>query len=74
MCGGGGSGGGAPSVTTTKVDPIVAPIEADESSQSASDAERKRRQAASGRSDTILTKGLGIQDAAQTGGKKLLGE
>lgn len=74
MCGGGGSGGGSPSVTTTKVDPIVAPIEADESSQSASDAERKRRQAASGRSDTILTKGLGIQDAAQTGGKKLLGE
>lgn len=74
MCGGGGSGGGSPSVTTTKVDPIVAPIEADESSQSASDAERKRRQAASGRSDTILTKGLGVQDAAQTGGKKLLGE
>ena len=74
MCSGGGSGGGSPSVTTTKVDPIVAPIEADESSQSASDAERKRRQAASGRSDTILTKGLGIQDAAQTGGKKLLGE
>ena len=73
MCGG-GSGWGSPSVTTTKVDPIVAPIEADESSQSASDAERKRRQAASGRSDTILTKGLGIQDAAQTGGKKLLGE
>ena len=44
MCGGGGSGGGSPSVTTTKVDPIVAPIEADESSQSASDAERKLRQ------------------------------
>lgn len=73
MCGGGGYS--APKATPTPVAPaIVAPIEADSSSQSAADAERKRRQAASGRSDTILTRGLGVQDAALTGGKRLLGE
>lgn len=80
MCGGGvfGSGGGgskAPEVKAAPVAPaIVAPIEADSSSQSASDAERKRRQAASGRSDTILTRGMGDTSQIQTGGKKLLGE
>lgn len=80
MCGGGGifgGGGGskAPEVKAAPVAPaIVAPIEADSSSQSASDAERKRRQAASGRSDTILTRGMGDTSQIQTGGKKLLGE
>lgn len=74
MCMGGG-GGSAPEVKPTPIaPPIVAPIEADTSSQGAADTERKRRQAASGRSDTILTRGMGVQDAAQTGGKKLLGE
>lgn len=74
MCGFGG-GGSAPKVKPAPVaPPIVAPIEAEQSSHGAADAERKRRQAASGRSDTILTKGLGIQGQAQTGGKKLLGE
>lgn len=79
MCGGGvfGGGGGskAPEVKAAPMAPaIVAPIEADSSSQSASDAERKRRQAASGRSDTILTRGMGDTSQIQTGGKKLLGE
>jgi hypothetical protein len=49
-------------------------MDAEPSSQSAADQERKRRQAASGRSDTILTRGIGVQDIAATGGKKLLGE
>jgi hypothetical protein len=50
---------------------IVAPITADASSSGAADLERKRRQAASGRSDTILTRGLGLQDQASTGRKTL---
>lgn len=76
MCiGGGGGGSSAPQVKAAPVAPsIVAPIEAEESAQSASDAERKRRQAASGRSDTILTRGMGDTSQAQVGGKKLLGE
>ena len=75
MCGGGGHSAPAPEVEKAPVAPaIVAPIEADTSSQGASDAERKRRQAASGRSDTILTRGMGVTEQAQTGGKKLLGE
>ncbi|UQZ90846.1 hypothetical protein C4J81_17175 [Deltaproteobacteria bacterium Smac51] len=53
---------------------VVAPIEADTSSQSAGDEERRRRKAASGRSDTILTSGAGVSGQASTGGKKLLGE
>ena len=74
MCGGGG-GGKAPEVKAAPVAPaIVAPIEADNSSAQAGDQERKRRQAASGRSDTILTGGMGDTSQAQVGGKKLLGE
>lgn len=74
MCGGGG--GGTPTVKPAPVAPaIVAPMDAETSSQSAADQERKRRQAASGRSDTILTRGLmGARDEARTGGKKLSGE
>ncbi len=75
MCGGGGSKPKAPKVEPAPVAPaIVAPIEADASVQEASDQERKRRKAASGRSDTILTRGLGVAGDAATGGKKLLGE
>ena len=40
----------------------------------AGDLERKRRQAASGRSDTILTGSMGDASTAQTGGKQLLGQ
>lgn len=73
MCGGGG--GKSPKVEAAPVAPaIVAPMDAEPSSQAASDQERKRRQAASGRSDTILTRGLGAPGEAKTGGKKLLGE
>jgi len=53
---------------------VVAPMDAEPSSASAADQERKRRAAASGRSDTILTRGLGLTSTAQTGGKRLLGE
>ena len=64
-----------PEVKKAPVAPaIVAPMEADPGAASAADQERKRRQAASGRSDTILTRGLGVQGEARTGGKKLLGE
>jgi hypothetical protein len=73
MCGGGS--GSTPEVKKAPVAPaIVAPIEAEPSANAAADQERKRRQAASGRSDTILTRGLGVKDAANTGGKRLLGE
>ena len=74
MCFGGG-GASAPKVQKAPVAPsIVAPIEADGSAASAGSLERKRRQAASGRSDTILTGGLGITEDANTSRKKLLGE
>lgn len=53
---------------------IVAPIEANADSKRAGDQERKRRQAASGRSDTILTGSMGGATPAQTGGKQLLGQ
>lgn len=73
MCTGGG--GGSPKVTPAPVAPaIVAPIEADTSAATAGDLERRRRKAASGRNDTILTGGMGDTSAAATGGKKLLGE
>ncbi len=52
---------------------VVAPIEADSAAKAAGDDERRRARAASGRSDTNLTGGLGLSDKAQTGGKTLLG-
>lgn len=73
MCGGGKPK--APKVTAAPIaPPIVAPMDAEPSSQTAADQERKRRQAASGRSDTILTRGMGLSGEARTGGKRLLGE
>lgn len=73
MCKGGG--GSAPKVQPTPVAPaIVAPIEADGTAATAADQERKRRQAAAGRSDTILTGSMGDASKAAVGGKKLLGE
>ena len=74
MCMGTSSGGGTPKVTKAPVAPaIVAPMDAEPSSASAADQERKRRQAASGRSDTILTRGLGAP-GDQGGKARLLGE
>lgn len=74
MCGFGG-GGGAPEAKKAPVAPaIVAPIQADETAIAAGDIERRRRKAAQGRGDTILTSGAGDMSQAQTGGKKLLGE
>ena len=52
---------------------MVAPIEANTEARAAGEDERRRRAAASGRSDTILTGGSGLAESAQTGGKKLLG-
>ena len=70
MCG----GGGAPSISVPKAPPalpqIVAPIEANTEAKVAGDEERRRRAAASGRSDTILTSGLGLMSQAITGGGK----
>lgn len=74
MCSFGG-GSSAPEIKKAPIAPaITAPIEAETSAQGASDAERKRRHAASGRSDTILTRGLGLSEQAITGSKKMLGE
>ena len=52
---------------------MVAPIEANTEARAAGEDERRRRAAASGRSDTILTGGSGLAEGPQTGGKKLLG-
>lgn len=71
MCGGGGSKPKTPKAAPT-APPIVAPIDADADAKKAGDDERRKRRAAYGRSDTILTGGLSGQ--ATTGGKKLLGE
>ena len=54
--------------------PIVAPIDADADAKKAGDEERRKCQAASGRSSTILTGGLGDTSTAATGKKRLLGE
>ena len=72
MCGGSSS---TPKAQKAPVMPsIVPPIEADESVAAAGNLERKRRQAAFGRSDTILTGSTGDTSQAVVGGKKLLGE
>ena len=72
MCIGGGS---APSVKAAPVAPgVIAPLMADSVSGGAGEDERRRRQAASGRSDTVLTGGMGLAQAARTGGKQLLGQ
>ena len=74
MCGGGG-GSKAPKVSAAPVaPPVVAPIDADADAKKAGDDERRKRIAASGRSDTILTSGLGDLSEANTGKKKLLGQ
>ncbi len=73
MCMGGGSKPKTPKAAPA-APPIVAPMEADQTAKSAGDDERRRRMAASGRSDTILTGGMGDVSAADTGKKKLLGE
>lgn len=54
--------------------PIISTIEADETVKKAGDEERKRRRAAYGRSDTILTGGSGVNGLAHTSGKQLLGQ
>ena len=75
MCMGGGSKPKAPTVKPAVAPPpVVAPISADQDAARAGDDERKRRLAATGRSDTILTGGLGDTSQANTSGKKLLGQ
>lgn len=64
-----------PKVTEIPVaPPIVAPIDADQEVKKASDEERRRRMAATGRSDTILTGALGSSGYSNVGGKTLLGQ
>ena len=66
----------AATITSTPVaPPIVAPIDADQEAKKAGEDERRRRMAATGRSDTILTGGLGDTGYTASGGrKKLLGQ
>ena len=54
--------------------PIVAPIDADQEAKKAGEDERRRRMAATGRSDTILTSSLGSSGYSSAGGKTLLGQ
>lgn len=71
----GGSKPKTPTVTAAPMaPPVVTPIEADGDAKKAGDEERRKRMAASGRSDTILTSGLGATGAPETGKKKLLGQ
>ena len=74
MCG--GSKPKTPKVEPTPLPPVlVAPIEADPPPAPAGEEAQRRRRAASGRSDTVLTSGMGVTGEASTGGKKLrLGE
>jgi hypothetical protein len=68
----GGSSPAAPEVKKAPIaPPVIAPIEADPTTRTAADQERKRRQAASGHSDTILTAGQGITTPVPTGRKTL---
>ena len=74
MCVGGGGYSAPAPVAPPPLPQIVAPIEANTEARAAGDEERRRRATAQGRSDTILTGGTGLEDQAQTGGKKLLGQ
>ena len=71
-------GGGAPKAGKVKAapvaPPVVTPMDADVDARKAGDEERRKRMAASGRSDTILTGGLGDMTQAFTGKKTLLGQ
>ena len=68
-------GGSKPSTPTYTPPPpapaIIAPMEADAATRSAGDLERKKRLAASGRSDTLYTAGLDLGTASA--GRKTLG-
>ena len=73
MCMGGGVK--TPKIEKTPVaPPIVAPMDADQEVKKAGDEERRRRMAATGRSDTILTSSLGSSGYTASGGKTLLGQ
>ena len=73
MCMGGGVK--TPKIEETPVaPPIVAPMDADQEVKKAGDEERRRRMAATGRSDTILTSALGSSGYSSAGGKTLLGQ
>lgn len=71
-------GGSKPKAATIKpapiAPPVITPIDADVDAKRAGDEERRKRIAASGRSDTILTGGLGDLSQAFTGKKTLLGQ
>lgn len=71
MCMGGSSPKAPKPVAPPVLPQVMAPIEADTETKSATEEERKRRLAAQGRSDTILTSGLGVESTATTGRKTL---
>lgn len=65
-----------PKIDTSAVEaaPVLAtPVEASTEAATASDLERRRRIAASGRSDTVLTSGMGLTSQASTGKGQTLG-
>ena len=70
--------GGGPKTPKVKsaptAPPVVAPIDADQDAKRAGEDERRRRQAATGRSDTILTGALGDTGQNDSTKKKLLGQ
>ena len=76
MFGGGGSYSvpAPPEISVEQPPAVAMPIEADVSTQSAALEARRRRLAATGRSDTVLTGGSGLTSTASTGGKYLLGQ
>lgn len=66
----------SPKIETTEAveTPVLAtPVEASTEAATASDLERRRRIAASGRSDTVLTSGMGLTSTASTGKGQTLG-
>jgi hypothetical protein len=73
MCG--GSKPKTPKVTSAPVSaPIIPAMEADLAARSSGDEERRKRRMAYGRSDTILTGGLGETGTVRTAAKRLLGQ
>ena len=75
MCGGSKPKMPKQTVTSAPVSaPIISTLEADTAARTSADEERKKRRMAYGRSDTILTGGLGETGVAKTATKQLLGQ
>ena len=68
-----GGAGGAPSIPAPPAPPPPPPTRDDPQVNADADAERRRRLAAKGANSTIGTSPLGVEEAANTGQKTLLG-